>query len=190
MTPAFRSAYYRFKVWFNPVRRKQLSVFLICLGISFVLWLLTTMSENISSSLEYPVIIEDIPEGMVLTSQSDSIFNIRVDSRGWHLLALRRMQNKADESISLRNIHLSQKGNQYFAALPTSGIEEKITHQMEVYNNMVSLSPDTLYFTLEKRVSKEVLVLPQYDYTPDEQFFLYEDITFTPQKNYYHGCLF
>lgn len=182
MTTASRSVYHRFKVWFNPVRRKQLSVFLICLCISFVLWLLTKMSENVSSSLEYPVQIQDIPEGMTLTSQSDSIFNIRVDSRGWHMLTLRRMQNSGDVPVSLRNIRLSQSGDQYYAALPTSGIEEKITHEMEVYNNMVSLSPDTLYLTFEKQISKEIPVVPQYEYTPDDQFFLYDEIAFSPQS--------
>lgn len=158
-----------------------MSVFFVCVAISFLLWLLTRMSDNVSSSLEYPVMVEDVPEGMILISQSDSIFNIRIDSRGWHLLALRRMRHSGDVKVSLKNIRMAQKGDMFYATIPTTGIEDRISHEMDVYNNMVSLTPDTLYLAFEKVVSKTIPVSPDISYTPEEQFFLYNPITSTPQ---------
>lgn len=189
MTAAFRIGYQRFKVWFNPLRRKQLSVFLVCVAISFVLWILTKMSENVSSSIEYPVKIEDVPDDVTLTGLSDSVFSIRVDSRGWHLLGLRRNTNKARIPVSLKNIRLQKNGNLYFASIPTAGIEEMIAHQMEIYNNMVSLSPDTLYITFEQNISKTVPVIPDIVFTPDNQFYLYDQVSYSPSGVILHGTV-
>ncbi len=181
MSAAFRIGYQRLKKWFNPVRRKQLSVFLTCLAISFFLWLLIRLSENVSSSIEYPVVIEDIPKGLALTNQSDTAFTIRVDSRGWNMIRLKNFRKDPDVSISLMNLRLNKYDSNYYASIPTRGIEERIAHELEVYNNMLSLTPDTLYLTLEKITQRRVPVVADIDFTPDDQFYLYDSVTIFPR---------
>jgi hypothetical protein len=64
-----------------------------------------------------------------------------------------------------------------------------IAHQMEIYNNMVSLSPDTLYLTFEQNISKTVPVVPDIEFTADNQFYLYDQMSFSPSGVILHGTV-
>ncbi|PID93433.1 MAG: hypothetical protein CSA95_07675 [Bacteroidetes bacterium] len=177
---AFRSFSYRLKVFFDPIRRKQLSVFIVCLGLSFILWTLTRLSDDMSSSLAYPVQVRDIPPELVLTSMSDSLFRVQVDSKGWHILSLMRMQ-RVDIPVSVKNVRLTPgKEGGYCAAIPTSGIEEAFAHKVEVSRSGIFLSPDTLYLTFEQTISKEVPLVPRCLYALEDQFYLYEQERVSP----------
>ncbi|NCD41442.1 MAG: hypothetical protein EOL88_05050 [Bacteroidia bacterium] len=180
MTAVVRMGWKRFKQWFNPFRQRQLSVFLTCAGISAVLWLLIRLSENVSSTIDYPVVVTDIPQGFALTDVSDSVLHVRIDSRGWYLLGLQRLVQNPKVAVSLSNVRLQERNNQFFSSIPTRGIKERIAHSLEMHNQLISLTPDTLYFRLDPLVHKLVPVLPVIDFVPDHQFYLYAEISAYP----------
>ena len=182
MTDAFHVYLARVKTWFNPQRRGHLSVFFTCLAFSFLFWILIRFSQNVSSSLEYPVILEDIPANMVLTGKSDSVFFVRMDSRGWDLLGLKRILYHPEVIVNLHNVHLQQQNGKYVARIPTSGIEERIAHELGAYNNKLSLAPDTLYLYFQPLYSKKVPVVSRVSYILGNQFFLYDSISVAPDS--------
>lgn len=182
MTDAFHVYLKRVKTWFNPQRRRHLSVFFTCLAISFLFWILIRFSQNVSSSLEYPVILEDVPANMVLTGKSDSVFYVHMDSRGWDLLGLKRVLYHPEVIVSLRNANLQQQNGKYVARIPTSGIEERIAHELGVYNNMLSLAPDTLYIYFQPLYSKKVPIVSHLSYHMENQFFLYDSVSVSPDS--------
>jgi len=182
MTDALHVYLTRVKTWFNPQRRGHLSVFFTCLAISFLLWILIRFSQNVSTSLEYPVILEDVPADMLLTGKSDSVFYVRMDSRGWDLLSLKKILYHPEVIVNLRNVQMKQQNGKYVARIPTGGIEERIAHELGAYNNMLSLSPDTLYLYFQPLYSKKVPVVSHISYMPGNQFYLYDSVSITPDS--------
>ncbi len=92
-----------FKVLFRRLRLikidRNLPVFLIFLGLSAIFWFLQTIQENTEVALAYRLIIEDMPNDVVFTSDMPSEINVSYSSKGWNAFYYKFMRNDNPEIV-------------------------------------------------------------------------------------------
>ena len=92
-----------FKVLFRRLRLikidRNLPVFLIFLGLSAIFWFLQTIQENTEVTLSYRLIIEDMPNDVVFTSDMPSEINVSYSSKGWNAFYYKFMRNGNPEIV-------------------------------------------------------------------------------------------
>lgn len=92
-----------FKVLFRRLRLikidRNLPVFLIFLGLSAIFWFLQTIQENTEVALTYRLIIEDMPNDVVFTSDMPSEINVSYSSKGWNAFYYKFMRNDNPEIV-------------------------------------------------------------------------------------------
>ena len=92
-----------FKVLFRRLRLikidRNLPVFLIFLGLSAIFWFLQTIQENTEVTLSYRLIIEDMPNDVVFTSDMPSEINVSYSSKGWNAFYYKFMRDDNPEIV-------------------------------------------------------------------------------------------
>lgn len=66
--------------------RHQAGVFLIFVGISAVLWIVTTLNEEVQRHIDCTVRITNVPDSVTFISNPPGVVEVRVRGRGTHML--------------------------------------------------------------------------------------------------------
>ncbi len=167
--------------------RSQLYVFLICLGISVFIWLLIALSKESYTSIDFPIVYENVPEDLVLVSKTDSILSFRVASGGFELFTFKYLTRKDQIKIDLSELPLSREGNYYLSIFPTNRISGKIINKLNISDEIVSISPENIYFRFEAVSGKKVKVIPRIDITFEKQYQLADSIRISPDSVIING---
>ena len=132
--------------------RNQLYVFLVCLGISMFIWSLVRLSKDYIYTVTYHVRYINIPSNLRLISKSDTIVNLNIKVQGFDFFSDQYFQRKNQLfDVSLQHVKLIKHDNNLTGYLLTSHIGKDIATQSNYPLEIYSFSPDTLYFTFEKR---------------------------------------
>jgi hypothetical protein len=132
--------------------RNQLYVFLVCLGISIFIWSLVRLSKDYIYTVTYHVRFINIPSNLRLISKSDSIVKLNIKVQGFDFFSDQYFKRKNQLfDVSLQHVKLIKHDNNLTGYLLTSHIGKDIATQSNYPLEIYSFSPDTLYFTFEKR---------------------------------------
>jgi len=139
---------------------RNLSYALLAIVISTVLWTISRGGSSIERGYDVPIVFEQLPDDVVITSQSDADLNIRV----------------LGSRAALRNI--SPSDIEY--KLNVSGAKTgRTVHEVDVTRldvprgtRIVSRSPSQVEVTFERRGRKKVRVKPDVAGEPGEGFKL------------------
>ena len=72
----------------KPGRKEKLKVFLICLGISALIWIFVSLSQRSITTVDYKVVIQNIPENFVPAASNSEYVSARIEHLGFSLLRL------------------------------------------------------------------------------------------------------
>jgi len=132
--------------------RNQLYVFLVCLGISIFIWSLVRLSKDYIYTVTYHVRFINIPSNLLLISKSDTIVKLNIKVQGFDFFSDQYFKRKNQLfDVSLQHVKLIKRDNYLTGYLLTSHIGKDIATQSNYPLEIYSFSPDTLYFTFEKR---------------------------------------
>ena len=132
--------------------RNQLYVFLVCLGISMFIWSLVRLSKDYIYTVTYHVRYINIPSNLRLISKSDTIVNLNIKVQGFDFFSDQYFQRKNQLfDVSLQHVKLMKHDNYMTGYLLTSHIGKDIAAQSNYPLEIYSFSPDTLYFTFERK---------------------------------------
>ncbi|MCB2222175.1 MAG: YbbR-like domain-containing protein [Bacteroidetes bacterium] len=140
--------------------RFKLYVFLVCLGISIFLWFLIALSKESVSTLEYPIRYTNMPEDMMMVNHPDSTLTFRVASGGFEMITLKYLSRRKPIDIDLSNLNLEEKAGYFTATFSTSRLSKELLAKNKFSEELVSISPENLYFRFEPLVGKKVPVIP------------------------------
>lgn len=163
-------------------RRNNLYVFLVCLAISVFIWFLIALSKESYTSLDYPVEFINGPADMVLVNQPDSVLTFRISSGGFELFTLRYLSARKPIVIDLDNISLEKRDDMYTGVFNTSRLSSDIRRQYSFSEELVSISPENIYFRFEPLTGKMVPVVSGLTLEFQKQFRLADSIVFTPAR--------
>jgi hypothetical protein len=141
--------------------RNQLSVFLLCLGISIFLWILVHLSKEYFYTTDYRLNYSHVPWNMRMVGCSDSILTLTIRLQGYEFFSEQFFRRRTREcDVSLRGMKMKIGEDQINGYLVTRGIARNIAEQTTYPLEVFATSPDTIFFTFEKKSVKR-MNLPQ-----------------------------
>jgi YbbR domain-containing protein len=153
--------------------RRRLTAFVICLVLAAVAWLLAAMSNNYTFTVKEIVAFKNGPQRRAFHPLQSDTVEAKIQGTGWEMLFSRM-------SLSNRRItvDISRLENQNFIALNTQLNE--INNRREIGEQVLEISPDTLYFDFTNRSVKRVPVKALLNVKYRRQYGLMDDITIKP----------
>jgi hypothetical protein len=137
--------------------RNQLSIFLACLVLSVFLWILVHLSKEYLYSTEYHLNYTQVPWNMKILGCSDSTLILTIRLQGYEFFSeqfFRRRKRECD--VSLHGLKMKIGEDQVTGFLLTRGIARNIAEQTSYPLEIVSTSPDTVFFTFDKSAIKKM----------------------------------
>ncbi|MBE0646288.1 MAG: hypothetical protein IH596_00735 [Bacteroidales bacterium] len=132
--------------------RNQLYVFLMCLLVSVFLWILVKLSREYYYTINYHINYTHVPPAYKLTHVSDSALTLNLRVQGYDFFTDRFFHYTSHTyDLDLSSIKVKAKGSVYKGYLLTNPIGYEISSQSRFQNDLLSTSPDTLFFEFERR---------------------------------------
>jgi len=132
--------------------RDQAYIFLVCLLISLFLWILVRLSKNYYPTVSYELRYTGIPAGFRLNSASDKTLTLKIKVQGYDFFTDEYIKNRQKYfDVSLKGIRVKPAGDHkargYVLSSRIAGeIASRTSHPLEI----ISIEPDTLFFTFDK----------------------------------------
>jgi len=136
--------------------RTQLSIFIVCLVISFFLWALVRLSKEYYYTLNYHLNYTQVPWNYKLVNSSDSILTFRIRLQGFDFFSEEvLLRKRRSYDISLRNIKVKYHDGNYYGVLLTETLGREIISETNFTSELYSVKPDTIFLEFQRRFPKQ-----------------------------------
>jgi hypothetical protein len=129
---------------------RDLAGFAFFLFISFIFWYLNFLGKDTEASVSYPVKYARIPAQRTLISQNTDHMSLNLKGTGYSIIKLKVRGTTNPLSIDLSKANYKRvtgsREMNYF--ILTSGLSRTLALQLRSDCEVVSIKPDTLFFTL------------------------------------------
>lgn len=141
--------------------RNQLSIFIVCLVLSVLIWALIRLSKDYYYSIEYKLNYIQVPGNFKLEGYSDSTLHLRIKLQGYEFFSEQfLLKQDRQYDVSLRNVRLRYSGDHITGYMLTNRIGKEIIAQTNFPSDVYFISPDTLFFEFRKPVIKKIPAKP------------------------------
>ncbi len=163
---------------------KRVIIYLVCVGIATVFWLLNMLGKNYTTDVDLPVQYTNLPKNKVLINELPKKITLHVDAFGFTLL-----RHKLNLTFSplvfnindfTRNMMENGKRSEYL--ILTNQYLNEIADQLSSDVKVISISPDTLWFNFDQMIQKKVKVYPNVRIEPKRQYQLSGPIRTRPDS--------
>jgi hypothetical protein len=163
---------------------RRLIVFLFFVVLATIFWFLNQLEEEYVTDISLPVRYTNMPADKILVNELPDQFKIRVRAHGYKLLEYKISNKFLPFQINVNSITLRMLSGSDFSKLYalTRLMDDKIENQLSSELEIVSISPDTIYFEFADRIFKKVPVASDIDAKPATQYMIYGDIDFKPDS--------
>jgi hypothetical protein len=162
--------------------RQRLSIFLVCLVISVIIWFTIKLSDEYDTVIQIPVTYTHVPKNKVLTYASDTVLQVEILEKGSDILRMLYLQELTPTSVSLRFLPVYPKGEEYQGFITPSILINEIERDQNLLGKIISISPDTIYLSFEPEKTRRVPVTASFDITFEKEFMRYGPAVFTPDS--------
>ena len=170
---------------FKPIDGKlrlKLSVFLVCLVLSAILWGMIKLTHEYNVTVKFDVQASSFPKGKILVGNADSVISITLRAKGLDFYSRILKAKRTPLMLDLESMNLKRKGDLFYGYALSSRKARLITDQLPLGVQVISIEPDTLRFVFEKSYSKNVAVRPDLSLNFAKQYNLYDSISFKPDS--------
>jgi hypothetical protein len=141
---------------------KDLLVFAFFLLLSFIFWYLNSLRKEIEVDLRYPVKYTNTPRDRNITGNLPQKLTLNLKGPGYSIIKLKLSGNRAPLVIDFSKVTWKRvpesRTPDYF--IVSAGLLTNFSRQLRSEFQIVSVKPDTLYFTLEKKVPASAATRP------------------------------
>ncbi len=150
------------------------SLFLACLVVSCIVWLLNALAEEHTTLIEVPLQYNNLPKDKINTAPLTQQLNLMVKGTGFNLLK---------QLLSANQHPLSLNYERYapISLLPTVQLTNSLNQQLKNVQ-IQNIRPDILSFQFEEKVTKHVPVQLNSSLNFTNAYFLKDSIGLFPQK--------
>lgn len=171
---------------FNKGRAKfnqRLVIFIFFLIVSTIIWYLSKLSHEYSTTLAYPIRYESLPKGKVLVGEPPRKIQLRVKAFGYTLLKEKMSAALSPIELDL-NKHLSQsfEGSKAKQFILTFRLRNSVIKQLGSEILLEGIEPDTLFVELAAIADKVVQVKPDLQTDFEQQYMQSGDLYLEPQE--------
>jgi hypothetical protein len=144
------------------VINRDVVVFIFFLLLSFIFWYLNSLGKEIESGIVYPVKYSNLPKERIIIEDTPGRLNLFLKGPGYSILKLKLSRNRTPLVVDISRVNYKRvpgsKAMNYF--IITSGLAKGFLVQLKSGCEIVSIRPDTLFFTLEKGGANSVELTP------------------------------
>lgn len=163
---------------------RRLIVFLFFVALSTIFWFLNQLEEDYVTEISLPIRYSEFPKDKILVNDLPDHFDLRVKAHGFKLLEYKISNKFLPYPINVNKLTLRMHSQSSFikffalTRLLKDDIEQKLSSELEI----VSISPDTLYFDFADRIFKKVPVVSKLNPIPATQYMINGEIKFAPDS--------
>lgn len=158
------------------------AIFFGCLSLSFIFWLLTSLSRTFNEVVLLPVVYENLPKEKVLASDLPSSLEIEVSATGFDILWFRLAGPNGSvrlnaETNQLKRLPSADAG--YYAMIME---QRKTLVKSHLGENLdfVKINPDTIFFDFKPRKEATLGVRFNGLMEFENQYGLVDEVRFNP----------
>jgi hypothetical protein len=159
---------------------KQITIFLVCIFISTISWLLITLSADNYTFIEIPVLYEDLNQSKTVINKLPSKLKLKILTSEFKILMKKYFWANDTVKISYNILNNEYKGNRTF--MLSRDILTDVAKQLKPNIEILSIMPDTIHFYFDKKINKKVPVRLVSELIYEKQFQLVEDIKIKPDS--------
>jgi hypothetical protein len=161
--------------------RKKLAVFIVCLGISTLMWLFIELTKDYTTDLKYLVSFSNVPKDLILENQNDSSITVGITAQGFELLTYQLFRKRQEVVVDLAEIRIRKENEGYSAFIPATKLLQQVGRQISYSKSISYIRPDTLFFRFSDVYRKEVPVKLNLSYSFEQQYQLYDSLEWSPK---------
>lgn len=184
------------KIWAIWLKRKsdlkartRFLFFLICVIFSIFLWLLIKLSDTYKTTINYPVKYINLPENKIYTNILPAHISVDIEAKGYSLLQHRFSSKHDTLIINYASEHGLLQGNNDVHFISLKNRKEELRNQLKDAGNILSVSPDTVFFNFADKEVKMLKVKLNAQLSFKKQFQIKDSITITPSYIEIYGPL-
>lgn len=164
---------------------KRMVVFIICLLISVLLWLLLSLSKEYKVMLSFPVKYINMPEDKLIANKLTQTIDIEVEAKGFYLIKYKI--NPDRETIVIDLADSKSFGSRNHSYLLTNFRTDKVLTQFSSAIQIIKINPDTIFLNFNKKMSKHVPVKSNLVIDFEDQYQQTDEITLNPKAIEIYG---
>lgn len=134
-------------------RRREIFTFLLFVALSFLFWVMQSLSEDMNTSYRIPIKYTNIPDDIIVTNDLPSTVTVHLRDEGAVLLNYNIEGIPAFE-VDFRQYHTDHE----FFILTSEQIKDQIKKRLKNTTNLTYISIDTLAVYYAQGVGKKVKV--------------------------------
>jgi YbbR domain-containing protein len=135
----------------SVTERRRLSAFFTCLVLAALAWVFTTLSNTYNFTVKEVLSYKNSPQKRAFHSLQPDTVNATIQGTGWEMLFSKMHKESGSINVDLRTLDSKD-----YVVL--SSQLKQINNRKDVSQQIVSFSPDTLYFDFSDRAVKKVPV--------------------------------
>ncbi len=156
----------------SVTERRRLSAFFTCLVLAFFAWIVTVLSNPKPYTAKAVLDFRNTPQRRAFHSLQSDTIAVTVNGTGWDAL-FSKMGGGGPINVDLHSLE-----NKSYVVL--SAQKDQINSKRGAGQQIISFSPDTLYFDFSNRKVKRIPVKLITDINYRRQFFQSGNITLNP----------
>ncbi|WP_028297088.1 CdaR family protein [Olivibacter sitiensis] len=158
----------------NRTQQQKLTLFVGCIVISFFVWCLFALSNHYQYRVNVALNYVNSPEKRAFHPLQSDTVSMQVEGTGWQVLfsGLRLTPLKVNVDLS------GLKSRDWIVFSNQLGY---INRQFDANQTVVSVSPDTLYFSFSEQAVKKVPVKLAYDLDFKQQYNVSGEVDINPK---------
>lgn len=164
--PSLRNA----KNYLSRIWNRQFFAFLFFLFLSAAFWLFQTLNETYDREIAVRVVLTDVPDNVVVTTEPPAHIRLTLRDRGFILLRYQYFYRKHFPAIKIKWSEVSTPGGH--VTLPTAELLKPILSTLEGSTQLVGAKPESIEFFYNYGQSKEVPVVIQGKFEADSAYTL------------------
>lgn len=158
----------------SKVQRRKINIFLRCIVISFVAWSFFAISSTYDYNQMASITYVNLPDNKAFHPLQSDMVNVKLSMSGWDLLLKRFRPDTANVRVDLSGLR-----NRSFIVFSNQiGFTNR---QFPAKQQVVSVSPDTLFFDFSKQTQRKVPIKPVYGLTFKNQYGIVGDVRLNPE---------
>jgi hypothetical protein len=154
-------------------------VFLICILIAAVFWLLIKLSAVYTVDNSFQLSYTNESSDLRVTKLVDSTLDLNLTARGFSILKMNLFNDMKNLDINLDNYTVEPKGNSVYA-IYTQELRKRLARIIGGSEKNIQFSKAVLTFEMEKLSEKLIKVVPNYSFQFTSQYDIYNNVICTP----------
>lgn len=158
---------------------QRASIFLFCLLLSTFFWFLSVLGKNYTTTLKFYINYSDFSSDFILVETPIDYIEGEVFGSGYELLGEQLSLSREKIKLSLKNAKSTAIDNRYF--IDTRQIRDQLRSVLDRDLQLNTIVQDSIIFLTQKRLSKNVQVMPDLELDFESGFDIRGEVSYSPK---------